>query len=393
MYVCNRSKFSMAKPNDTFERKNMKLAFCIYKFFPYGGLQRDFLNIVYACLNRGYDIDIYTTSWDGDLLQNVNVYFIKPKGITNHTRIINFAQKVNQEIERYSYDAVIGFNKMPGLDFYFAGDICLKAKYYSNARLSHKLFARYRQYLRLEKSIADQYSKTKILYLTEQQKQDYIKYYNTQANRFFHIPAGIKPNQLSYQERAAIKCKIRQQYKIKENDVVVLFVASKFMTKGLDRVVMALSNIKAKYNVKLWIIGGDRQQKIIKLIDKYKIAANIEFLGKQNNLYDYMMAADLFVNPARVESAGMSIIESIVNGLPSIITKNCGYSFHVKTADCGIVLHEPYKQNEFNMALENLVLDPAKRKFFHSRALSYASDVNLYDMGAAVADVFARFLQ
>ena len=38
----------------------MQLAFCLYKFFPFGGLQRDFLRIALACQARGHAIRVYT---------------------------------------------------------------------------------------------------------------------------------------------------------------------------------------------------------------------------------------------------------------------------------------------------------------------------------------------
>ena len=34
----------------------MQLAFCLYKFFPFGGMQRDFLRIAQACQARGHAI-------------------------------------------------------------------------------------------------------------------------------------------------------------------------------------------------------------------------------------------------------------------------------------------------------------------------------------------------
>lgn len=44
----------------------MNLAFCLYKYFPFGGLQRDFLRIATECQSRGHHVRVYTQSWDGD---------------------------------------------------------------------------------------------------------------------------------------------------------------------------------------------------------------------------------------------------------------------------------------------------------------------------------------
>ncbi len=38
----------------------MKLAFALFKYFPYGGLQRDFIRIAGLCRDRGHEIHVYT---------------------------------------------------------------------------------------------------------------------------------------------------------------------------------------------------------------------------------------------------------------------------------------------------------------------------------------------
>jgi UDP-glucose:(heptosyl)LPS alpha-1,3-glucosyltransferase len=43
----------------------MQLAFCLYKYFPFGGLQRDFLRIALACQARGHAMRVYTLELGG----------------------------------------------------------------------------------------------------------------------------------------------------------------------------------------------------------------------------------------------------------------------------------------------------------------------------------------
>ena len=42
----------------------MQLAFVLYKYFPFGGLQRDFMRIALECQQRGHKIRVYTLIWD-----------------------------------------------------------------------------------------------------------------------------------------------------------------------------------------------------------------------------------------------------------------------------------------------------------------------------------------
>ena len=51
----------------------MKLALCLYKYFPYGGLQRDFLRILKECCSRGHKVHVYTAEWQGEQPQGVEL--------------------------------------------------------------------------------------------------------------------------------------------------------------------------------------------------------------------------------------------------------------------------------------------------------------------------------
>ena len=56
--------------------KKLNLAFCLFKYFPFGGLQVDFMQISKICLDRGHKVDVYTISWNGE----------KPEGFLRHAR-------------------------------------------------------------------------------------------------------------------------------------------------------------------------------------------------------------------------------------------------------------------------------------------------------------------
>ncbi|MCD3114053.1 glycosyltransferase family 1 protein, partial [Salmonella enterica subsp. enterica serovar Enteritidis] len=44
----------------------MRVAFCLYKYFPFGGLQRDFMRIAQTVAARGHQVRVYTQSWEGE---------------------------------------------------------------------------------------------------------------------------------------------------------------------------------------------------------------------------------------------------------------------------------------------------------------------------------------
>lgn len=101
----------------------MQLAFTLFKYFPYGGLQRDFLRIALACQARGHAIRVYVLSWQGDIPQGFEVVQVPAKALTNPRRYAKFsAWACARTWRRRPADRVVGFNKMPGLDVYYCAD-------------------------------------------------------------------------------------------------------------------------------------------------------------------------------------------------------------------------------------------------------------------------------
>ncbi len=96
----------------------MKLAFVLYKYFPFGGLQRDMVRIAQACERQGHEIHVFTLSWKGEQPQSFHVHVLQVKRLNNHAKYRAFYQALSAQFRIYEIGKVIGFNKMPGLDFY-----------------------------------------------------------------------------------------------------------------------------------------------------------------------------------------------------------------------------------------------------------------------------------
>ena len=106
----------------------MQLALILFRYFPFGGLQRDFLRIANALHEQGYQLNVYTMRWQGEKPTFLTIHELATRAWTNHGRCLQFAERVQFLLSQQSYAGVIGFNKMPGLTVYFAADDCFKAK-------------------------------------------------------------------------------------------------------------------------------------------------------------------------------------------------------------------------------------------------------------------------
>ena len=105
----------------------MKLAFLLYKYFPYGGMQRDFRRFVEEIQQRGHDCRVYYIAWQGEPLAGADLRRVPARAISNHRRDQRFLRWVQNDLAADPVDGVVGFNKMPGLDVYYAADPCYRA--------------------------------------------------------------------------------------------------------------------------------------------------------------------------------------------------------------------------------------------------------------------------
>ena len=122
----------------------MKLAFVIFRYFPFGGLQRDMLAIAQAALDRGHSITIFCGSWQGDKIPGVDIVEIEARGIFNIAGVKYFVDEFQKRFISAQFDVLVGFNKMPGLDIYYCGDSCFAKKAYEERGFLYRLAPRSR---------------------------------------------------------------------------------------------------------------------------------------------------------------------------------------------------------------------------------------------------------
>lgn len=71
----------------------------------------------------------------------------------------------------------------------------------------------------------------------------------------------------------------------------------------------------------LWLVGnGPDLNKVKKIVERKELSHRVKFFGIVNNVEEYMMAADCFLLPSKVESFGIVNIEAQATGLPCIIS-------------------------------------------------------------------------
>ena len=340
----------------------MKLAVVIFRYFPHGGLQKDFLSIAKEAIARGNSVTAFVAEQEGDL--PFPVCRLEVNGRSNHSRMKDFEAKVHTALrEEYpDMDKVVMFNRISGGDFYFAADNCLQTEWRKHhSSLILKLLPRYRTFLQLEKSVLDPVSsRTKILTIVPRQIKDYKAVYQTPDERLFLLPPGIDPGCRRPENIREIRQKICREFSIPEQNRILIQIAAQFRIKGVDRTLRALATLPEQYKkgCTLLIVGGDTGALCPGLVKSLRLQDQVIFTGARSDIPDLLAASDLMVHPARNESAGSVITEALAIGIPVIASDACGFAPFAGEVDPQLVTPEPFCQQTLNdtllYALEHL---------------------------------------
>jgi UDP-glucose:(heptosyl)LPS alpha-1,3-glucosyltransferase len=379
---------SAPKPNNY---RPLSIALVIVRYFDFGGLQNEMLRIAKELIERGHKVEVITSDWEGDVIDGIERHIVPITAKTNHKKIQQLADILRERVNEKHFDCVVGFNKIPGLDFYFAGDVCLAEKIDKEKPPFVKLLPRYRFYLSFEKAVFGKDSKTHILLLAHGAAPTYQHYYHIQKNRLHPMPPGVAKDRFDINfDREEAKQNLRDEWKLPQQARIIIHVGSAFYRKGVDRIIEAVACLpqREKDNTWLFVIGNDEPKKFIALADKRGIKDRVIFTGPRNDVDAFYQGSDFLVHPAREECTGMTIMEAMYCGLPVITTENSGFAWHVKNAEAGIIVDYPFEQAQLNQAvLELVTLSPDQYEALSENAKHYCLTEDVHNLADAVADV------
>jgi len=353
----------------------MRLAFAIVSLFPWGGLQRDCLRLARAARAAGHQVTIFAAQVRGDIAGDVPVELLPVRAITNHGRNRRFADALARATAG-RFDRVVGFDKLPGLDVLYCGDLCFADRKFG---FWSRLNPRVRAMIELEGSCFSAASRTLVLALADAQADAYRRAWHTPAERLRVLPPPIEPGRRHPEFRSdGTRERVRRELGLAAEDFVWLCVGAWAQRKGFDRAVAALA---ASPRGKLLVCGiapaAREGAQLLAQARRLGVAARVQLLGPRDDVARLMAAADLLLHPARAETTGTVILEAVINGLPVIATEVCGFAQHVSKADAGIVLREPFQQSALNRAIETAT-DSSLRARWSAHAAAYGADPELY---------------
>nr|WP_304421992.1 glycosyltransferase family 4 protein [Paramuribaculum intestinale] len=178
----------------------------------------------------------------------------------------------------------------------------------------------------------------------------------------------------------------------KSKDKVITFLGRITMQKGPEYFVEAAAKVlKNNHNVRFVMAGsGDMMNKMIQLAAERGIADRFHFPGFQRGkqVYEMLKASDVYVMPSVSEPFGISPLEAMQMGCPSIISKQSG---------CAEILDNVIKTDYWDIdamadAMNSIITYPAMYEQLRQDGLEEVNKITWDKAGQKVIDIYKRYV-
>jgi L-malate glycosyltransferase len=110
-----------------------------------------------------------------------------------------------------------------------------------------------------------------------------------------------------------------------DGEPILMHLSNFRPVKRVPDVVEIFALVRRKMPAKLVLIGDGPDRGAAEfLVRKYGLQKDVDFLGKQDNVYEKLSVADLFILPSLLESFGLAALEAMACEVPVIATNAGG---------------------------------------------------------------------
>lgn len=127
--------------------------------------------------------------------------------------------------------------------------------------------------------------------------------------------------------------------------------------KNLEKLIKAFSKLvkgDSEKHVELWVVGdGPLKDSLMQLVYRLGIQDSVKFLGFQENVFQFLEQADVFVLPSLREGSSVSLAEAMSYGLPSIVTEIGGAREILGESQSGLLV-DPFSTDAIFSAMSSM---------------------------------------
>ena len=341
----------------------MKIALAFPGCHRRGGIERVLVESANFLSRQGHETHVYASHWDPSVLQAGVV----PHHVTSNRWSLpyqlSFIPQSQKDLRRLhpAADVLCGFGAVSPVGGVAWAQSVHRAWIEISGR-RRPFRGRLRQgcnpfhplMLRLERTYYGQRRYKKVVALTQQVKEDLIRFYNVPGGDIVIIPNGYSPEEFHLESHDTRRSAIRQKLGYNDQARVVIFVANELERKGFGPLLRGIARLHDP-NVCLLVVGRVLGSAYAGEIESLGLSKRVLFAGTTSRVADYYAAADVFALPTQYEAWGLVIVEALACGLPVLTSRLAGAAVAVQEGKTGLLLDNPDDGSEITAKLQRLL--------------------------------------
>lgn len=308
-----------------------------------GGIERYALSLSREFADMGHTVHIFANRWDENIDKRVRTHRVYIQSGLQSIKIISFIHNCRRLIEKSG-----PFDILCSLTQFYPQDVFRLGGSIWNVLMERMHPVRWRRLIKcliadgyllrlyLERKIFQEGNYKHVVAISNVIKRQLIDAYNIPEGDVTVIYNGVDLNRFNPDVKARWTNNLRNYFKFKEGNIILLFVGHDFRRKGLEYIIRALPAIDKRVN--LLVAGRDNPEVYKKTAKSLNVEDRIVFAGPVKEMEKVYAASDIFVFPTMYDAFGNVGLEAMACGLPVITSGYSGFSELVENRSNGIVL-------------------------------------------------------
>lgn len=195
------------------------------------------------------------------------------------------------------------------------------------------------------------------------------------------------------------KLTIRKNLNIEEDKIVFTHISRLSPGKGQDIVLKALNEIKEEIQDSIFLFVGSAQSdekdyelNLLKLVDEFNLNSIVRFLGFRTDIPEILSITDVFLFPSFGEAFGISLVEAMAMGIPSIVCRADGVLDILIENETSLT----FERNDYK-SLANLILkmsnDKNLRESLGKKSLNRAQEFSSKNYIQKVSALYLKLIK
>jgi UDP-glucose:(heptosyl)LPS alpha-1,3-glucosyltransferase len=329
-----------------------------------GGVERVMLECANYLASRGHETHVYSSDWDEKSMHEAVIrHHVPVRKRPNIAQVTSFARGSSAALDgmKPRPDIIGGFGiSTPRSEVVWVQSVQKAWLEISGSqrdfkgRLKQRLNLFHPLVLSMERRYYGGRKYRKLIALSDQVKDDLMRFYGVPAKDVVVIPNGFSPSEFSVARRNEQREAMRQKLGYGNTDKVVIFAANELERKGFGPLLRAIAALNDS-SVHLLAVGRLNPLAYASEIQRLGMTQRVQFTGPTSDVASYYSAADVFALPTQYEAWGLVIVEAMACGLPALTSRLAGASIAIDEGKTGQLLDDPADVQEISTKLSLLL--------------------------------------